>query len=138
MSYELEQLAANESTRFGPDELRARIDKLLNSDGPRFRRLWAYYRNPMRACGVSEADHGSERPYRQAQEWGLPSRITGMRSGADIFAAHPVDGVARKEVVIENGIGWRVDTMVDYLFGKPLVINSAAPDSKRRAIIDQL
>src|SRR5437763_6388051 len=141
MSYDLEQLTADDSSdsgRFTPAQLRRHIDKLLNSDGPRYRRLWAYYRNPMRACGVSDADRGSERPYRQAQEWGLPSRITGMRSGADIFAAQPVDGVARKEVVIENDIGWRVDTMVDYLFGKALVINSAAPDPRRRATIDQL
>ena len=31
--------------------------------------------------------------------------------------------IARKEVVIENDIGWRIEAMVDYLFGKALVID---------------
>src|SRR5262249_18470583 len=102
------------------------------------RRLWAYYRNPMRPGVVPPDEQGSERPYKQAQEWGLPSRITGVRSGAEIFSGASVDGVARKEVVIENDIAWRIDTMVDYLFGKPIVLNSAAVDPDRRAVIEQL
>jgi len=90
------------------------IDRLLNTDGPRYRRLWAYYRNPMTPRGVDADDAGADRPYRQAQEWGLPSRITGVRAaGGDPAAAQPVDGVARKEVVIENDIAWRVDTLVN-------------------------
>src|SRR5262245_51952761 len=119
-----------------PTDLREGIDRLLYTDGPRFRRLWHYYRNTMRACAVPPGESGSERPYRQAQEWGLPSRITGVRGGAEIFAAEDVGDVARKEVVIENDIGWRIDTMVDYLFGKPIVINSAAPSPDRRAVIE--
>ena len=118
--------------------LRDQINALLNVQGPRFRRLWAYYRNPMRPCGVPPEEQGSERPYRQAQEWGLPSRITGLRSGLEIFAASAVDGVARKEVVIENDIAWRIDTIVDYLFGKPIVINSAANDPNRRPLLEAL
>src|SRR2546429_196434 len=58
--------------------------------------------------------------------------------GREMFVGEQVDGVARKEVVIENDIGWRIETMVDYLFGKPLVISSAAPDEKRREIIGAL
>ncbi|MEZ0267728.1 MAG: phage portal protein, partial [Phycisphaerae bacterium] len=81
---------------------------------------------------------GSERPYRQAQEWGLPSRITGVRAGAEPFADAAQTGRARKEVVIENDIGWRVETLVDYLFGKPLVVSSAAPDPARRQVIGRL
>ncbi len=50
----------------------------------------------------------------------------------------PIDEVTRKEVVIENDIGWRVETMIDYLFGKPLVVDSAAPDPSRRALISEL
>src|SRR5258705_3759921 len=82
---------------------------------------------------------GSEPPYRQGQEWGLPARITGVRSGGEPFATDGVHGdVARKEVVIENDIGWRVDTMSDYLFGRPLVVTSAAPNPARREVIGKL
>src|SRR5437016_14175664 len=105
MTYQLDELTASDPSDYSPDQLRERIEKLLHSDSPRYRRLWGYYRNPMRVCGVSDADTGSQRPYRQAQEWGLPSRITGMRSGAEIFSAQPIDQVSRKEVVIENDIG---------------------------------
>jgi hypothetical protein len=142
MSYELKHLLTPTGktlvNHWTAAELRQRIRHLLLSDGPRYRRLWAYYRNLSRACGVDPADAGSGRPYRQAQEWGLPSRITGERSGTEIFGAQAVEGVARKEVVIENDIGWRIDTLVDYLFGKPIVINSAAADPNRRAMIERL
>ncbi|MDB5321946.1 MAG: Phage portal protein Gp6-like, partial [Phycisphaerales bacterium] len=124
------------------ERLAAALDRLIRSDRPRYRRLWAYFKNSMRVCGGSgsaaSGAPGSERPYRQAQEWGLPPRITGMRSGAEPFAGAEQAGVSRKEVVIENDIGWRIDTMVDYLFGKPLVLSSAAPDPKRRALIGKL
>src|SRR5436190_11772615 len=137
MAYQLKRLPGN-SGNSSESTFREQIDKLLGSDGARFRRLWGYYRNPMRACGVPNEEQGSERPCRQAQESGLPSRITGVRAGLEIFSGSPVEQVARKEVVIENDIGWRVDTIVDYLFGKPIVINSAAPDPARRAVIEQL
>jgi hypothetical protein len=114
------------------------VDRLLHIDGPRYRRLWAYYRNPMTTVAVEPGDTGAQRPYRQAQEWGLPSRITAVRSATELDEGIQVDGVSRKEVVIENDIGWRIDTMVDSLFGKPLVISSAAPDTGRRAVISQL
>ncbi|MCC6422395.1 MAG: hypothetical protein IT447_02875 [Phycisphaerales bacterium] len=103
-----------------------------------YRRLWAYYRNPMRLLATDASDQGSTRPYRQAQEWGLPSRLTGVRSGCDLDSAPLPTGVARKEIVIENDIGWRIDTTVDYLFGKPLVIQSAAADPDRRQFITDL
>jgi hypothetical protein len=118
--------------------VRQRIDTLLGGDATRYRRLWMYYRNPMRACALPTDEQGSERPYHQAQEWGLPSRITAVRSGLEVFSGTPVEGVARKEVVIENDITWRIDTMVDYLVGKPIVINSAAADPARRAMIEPL
>ena len=119
------------------EELADRVDQLLTVDRQRYRRLWGYYRNSMRPCGAT-GEGGADRPYRQAQEWGLPSRITGVRYGAEILAGQPVEGVARKEVVIENDIGWRIDTMVDFLFGKPLVITSTAADPERRDQISEL
>src|SRR5688572_23316935 len=124
--------------------LREAVDRLMHVERPRYRRLWGYYRNPMRVCAGSShvaavGSGSSERPYRQAQEWGMPSRITGYKAGAEPFAdALGAGPLARKEVVIENDIAWRVDTMVDYLFGKPLVITSAAPDPARREVIGRL
>ncbi len=122
------------------ERVKGAMDRLVHSERPRYRRLWAYFKNPMRVCRVAGATAGdcAQRPYRQAQEWGLPARITGFCSGAEPFVCADAGGIARKEVVIENDIGWRVETLVDYLFGKPLVISSAAPDAKRREVIGRL
>ncbi len=144
MPYPLKQLENNPIHALTPHELRRATDRLINIDRPRYRRLWAYYRNPMQVWATSvmptpgKADISSDRPYRQAQEWGLPSRITGVRAGTDVLVGQVINGVARKEVVIENDIGWRIDTTVNYLYGKPLVINSTAPDESRRAILSDL
>ena len=122
MGYQLERLKkADGCATVSEERLRSEIERLVRQDGPRFARLWGYYRNPLRVC-AAEGESGSERPYRQAQEWGLPSRITGLRSGGEMFSGEQVDQVQRKEVVIENDVGSRIDTMVDYLFGKPIVI----------------
>ncbi len=121
-----------------PDRLEAALRRLLNAR-PRFRRLWAYFRNPQRiAAPVTGQGQGSERPYRQAQEWGLPPRITGLCAGAEPFADISSTGRARKEVVIENDIAWRIDTMSDYLFGKPFILSSAAKSPARRDLIGRL
>ncbi len=106
--------------------LRQRIEHLLRSDRPRHRRLWDYYRNPLTPSSTIATGH---RPYRQAQEWGLPSRITGRSS---------TDSVTRKEVVIENDIAWRIDTMVDWLFGQPITIRSLATSPERREQIEAI
>jgi hypothetical protein len=112
------------------ERLQIGLDRLIRLERPRLRRLWAYFKNPMRLCGASDGGPaGSEKPYRQAQEWGLPPRITGVRSGGEPFANSAQAGVSRKEVVIENDIGWRIDTMV---------VSSAAPDPKRREQIGKL
>ncbi|HRK32751.1 MAG TPA: hypothetical protein PLD59_16945, partial [Tepidisphaeraceae bacterium] len=103
-----------------------RVDALLAVEAPRLGRLWSYYRNPARPSDASDA---TSSPYRQAQEWGLPRRIKGDPGAADSV---------RREVVIENDIGWRIDTMVDFLFGKELMISSTAPDEGRRRVVTQL
>jgi hypothetical protein len=121
------------------ERLRVAIDRLVGSERPRYRRLWTYFKNPMRVCGASgRGPAGSERPYRQGQEWGLPSRITGYRAGCEPFGDAGTFATTRKEVVVENDIAWRVDTMVDYLFGRPVVITSAAPDPRRRELIGRV
>ena len=115
-------------------DFRRRAARLLEVDAPAYRRMWDYYRNPAAPAADAAPDEAgaSDRPYRQAQEWGLPARITGLRAG------RRVPGVARKEVVVENDIGWRVDTQVDYLFGRPVVLDSAAADPARRREIGEL
>ena len=87
----------------------------------RMDRLWAYYRNQMQdGATVSASQPG--RGYRLAQERGLPARVVGAwdkRSPTPRFVGDD-RGWQRKEVVIENDIAWRVQTMVDFMFGRPL------------------
>jgi hypothetical protein len=132
MAYQLEKLSVD------ADDLRSQIDDLLQAQAQRYRRLWLYYRNPMLPRSVERDEQGSDRPYRQAQEWGLPSRVTGVRASSATINGQPVDGVARKEVVIENDIAWRIDTSIDFLFGKPITISSTVADPNRRQQIESL
>lgn len=101
-------------------------------------RLWNYYRNPLiPAVGVSAGSlNENSRPYFLAQEVGLPARITGVqRSGA---GAERLTDLRRKEVVIENDIGWRIQTMVDFLFGKPIALRSLAEDRDKAVAIERV
>ena len=78
------------------EEIAQRVEQLLTTGRQRYQRLWAYYRNPMRVGGaITEAT--ADRPYRQAQEWGLPPRITGHRAACDVDSSQPLDQVTRKE-----------------------------------------
>jgi hypothetical protein len=119
-----------------PERFAQLLARLENADRPARRRLWNYYRNPMLPCAVAE-ENGSERPYRQAQEWGMPPRITGYHAGQTDLSAHR-NTVARKEVVVENDIAWRVEAMVDHLFGKSLILVSTAADPRRRDALTRL
>ena len=95
-----------------PQGLSEEIQRLLTIERRRHERLWMYYRNPMRPCLVD--DHAlSSRPYQQGQEWGLPPRLTGTRCTEESEAGASINGIARKEIVIENDIAWRIDTMVE-------------------------
>ena len=118
-----------------PSAIHQRLSTFIASDRPALRRLWNYYANPMTVRRDLPGD--STRPYRQGQEWGLPSRISGFITGGDIDLAQPA-GPARKEVVIENEIAWRIDTMIDYLFGRNVILHSAAPDPARAAEIQPI
>jgi len=109
-----------------------------------FVKLWEYYTNRMvepSACGAAERKVSeSGRCYSQAQEYGLPARITGLvhSSEAGLFGARAVTDVQRKEVVIENDIAWRINAAVDFLFGKPTSFVSKAPDAQKRAEIEAI
>src|SRR4030042_1220731 len=91
-----------------------------------FTKLWEYYANRMaETCDNKMSERG--KCYVQAQEYGLPPRITGFAhsASAGIFGGRPVKDVQRKEVVIENDIAWRINAAVDFLFGKPIKIGRA-------------
>lgn len=94
----------------------------------RFERLWRYYRNELRPVRLSDG-----RWYEQGQELGLPTRVLGGRRTAPGTAG---EVVPRREVVIENDIAWRVQLMVDFLFGKPVAIESTARDARTRALVN--
>ncbi len=101
---------------------------------PRLASLWAYYRNPMEPASSLTGRAASGRAYRLAQERGLPPRLTGSwksSTSTDDRAA------ARREIVIENDIAWRLHAMVDFLFAKPIRIVSTASDPALRAVIDR-
>jgi hypothetical protein len=107
-----------------------------------FEKLWEYYANPkmeIQGTGACERKvNESGRCYVQAQEYGLPVRITGLvHSGqVGVFGARSARDVQRKEVVIENDIAWRINAAVDFLFGKPISFVSKSPNGQKRAEIE--
>jgi Phage portal protein, SPP1 Gp6-like len=106
------------------DELR-----LLAARRNRLELFHDYYANPMSPVPVDPLEL-SDRFYRQAQERGLPLRITGQR----LTSQHSLDP-QRKEVVVENDIAWRIDTMVDVLLGRSPLIESTATDPQTRELL---
>ena len=110
----------------------------------RLMKLWEYYANPMQeARSVAGSERGtntSGRCYVQAQEYGLPPRITGLVHSGNVgtFGGQRVRDVQRKEVVIENDIAWRVNAGVEFLFGRPITFVSRSPDSQKRAKIESV
>jgi len=109
-----------------------------------FARLWDYYAN--RTVDVVNGGvagrkvNETGRPYIQAQEYGLPARITGLVRSPQTgqFDARAVRDIQRKEVVIENDIAWRVNAGADFLFGKPISVVSKAPDGRKRDEIESI
>lgn len=123
-----------------PDFSGELLAHLLDHEAPpreaQYRRYWEYYRNPLLP---SDAAYGAmnenSRPYVLAQEVGLPARITGVRRGA---TGESMTDLRRKEVVIENDIGWRVQTMIDFLFGRPVTIRSRAAGAETAAGVERI
>ncbi len=105
-----------------------------------FAKLWEYYANRMESGSSREPGHELGRCYLQAQEYGLPARITGLvhSTNAGVFGAKRIGDVQRKEVVIENDIAWRINATVDFLFGKPVSFVSKSPDEPKRAEIESI
>ncbi|MCK4888272.1 MAG: phage portal protein [Planctomycetes bacterium] len=105
-----------------------------------FGKLWDYYVNQMYDGGSGGEGDTCGRCYRQGQEYGLASRITGYASkaGGGIFSSSKVKNIQRKEVVIENDIAWRISAAVDFLFGKPINFISKSPSSRKRLEIETI
>ncbi|MEK6701976.1 MAG: phage portal protein [Planctomycetota bacterium] len=129
----------------GLDEalLKLVIDEHSAAALPRLDKLWTYYRNPLKPVGRgnphshSSPDSPTSREssgwYTLGQEVGLPQRVTGRGSS-------PTDDDrqrTRREVVIENDIGWRIQTMIDLMFGKPVKIASIAKNEETKATIER-
>jgi hypothetical protein len=141
MSFELEIFA---DEKLQADYVEWLIDEQSANIIRQFNKLWEYYANrTVESLGLSAADrkvNESGRCYIQAQEYGLPARITGLSRSvkAGMFGGEPVKDIQRKEVVIENDIGWRINAAVDFLFGKMISFTSKAADNQRRAKIERV
>ena len=109
------------------------IDEHRTQRLARLTKWWAYFRNASRAGWGPGEVHGGGGSKGLAQEAGLPARLTGRASAAVDDRA-----LTRREIVIENDIAWRIQTMVDFMFGKPVRIESTAPDAGRAALIGQV
>lgn len=104
--------------------LRFMIDEHERLVIPEYERLWSYYRNPSEAVEIRDV-RGRRTVWRPAQAEGLPARLTQAGGG----------GVA-KEIVIENDIGWRIESLVNYVAGGDVRILSRAQDRNMRAIVE--
>jgi hypothetical protein len=119
-------------TRLDGAFVRHLIDEHGRTERPRLSRLWSYYRNALSPTITGLAGARAGRGYTLAQEAGLPPRVVGAGS------AHEDDRArARREVVIENDIAWRIHLMVDFMAGQPSRIVSGASDAQARARIEQ-
>ncbi len=120
------------------------VDEQWADVGRHFSRFWDYYYNQMYALSdvgaVGSKINESSRNYVQAQEYGLPARITGVSySGiSDVSGGRAIRDLQRKEVVIENDITWRINAMVDFLFGKGVSFVSKASGAEKRREIEQI
>jgi hypothetical protein len=125
--------------QFEADYIEWLVDEQSADIQAHFTKLWEYYTNRMVETYDNKMSE-SGRCYVQAQEYGLPPRITGLAHvrNLGVFDAKPVKDVQRKEVVIENDIAWRINAAVDFLFGKPISFVSRAPDGQKRAEIESI
>ena len=118
-------------------DLLARLAWLRDIITPRMERFLGYYRNPTTELAAAfpcpPAATFPMRPFRQFQELGLPARITGFRRCAD-GGSTPIGtlDIQRKEVVIENDIAWRINTLVDFATSRMPSITSTARDPAMR------
>jgi len=130
--------------QLGGDYIEWLVDERSIDMQKRFVKMWDYYANPVQeARSTIRSDkyvNTSGRCYVQAQEYGLPPRITGLvrSSNSGAFGGQRVRDVQRKEVVIENDIAWRINAGVEFLFGRPISFVSKSPESQKRLQIESI
>lgn len=112
-----------------PELLAVLLSEHRTKQIPRLTQLWRYYRNAIEEV-FDSATQGGRR--RLGQEVGLPTRIT-HSPGASPGSS---PGSSKREVVIENDIAWRVHTLVDFMFARPVTIQSLAPAPQRSDAIE--
>lgn len=115
MGWRLSNLGELSGGPLTAEAVEALLKRHVEQTVPRLTVLWNYYRNPMEPAGGWSIGRAAGRAYRLAQERGLPPRLTGRPSGLGMLA-----GDTRREVVIENDIAWRLNAMIDFLFGRPV------------------
>jgi len=99
---------------------------------PRLDKLWTYYRNALEPVARAGSATGNTPAhwYSQPQEIGLPARLTRPGNSASDDRLR-----APRELVIENDIAWRVHSMVDFLFAKPIrFVSTARTQATRDAV----
>ena len=102
----------------------------------RLERFLGYYRNPTSALSRGISLCAAERAFPCGRTGNF--RSWACRRGSPASGAPPTgdacDSVGefqRKEVVIENDIAWRMDTLVDFVAGRLPGITSTAADQAR-------
>jgi len=116
------------------------IDEQWAGINSHFGKLWDYYQNQMySATRMGEVPGENGRGYVQGQEIGIPSRITGnVYTPGGSAESFSFTGRQRKEVVVENDISWRINAMVDFLFGKRVSIVSKVPEVQKRRKVERI
>lgn len=130
MTYRLEPFR---NVPLDQDLLAHLIEEHERETKPRLDRLWRYFRNEL-----APADEGGGSRGWPGQAVGLPERIArgrvgrggsrgrGRRGSDDRFAG---------EIVIENDIAWRVQTLVDFMFpSEPRIASEAREPRTRRRV----
>lgn len=151
MAYRLGSVEAFAEAGLDETYLRLLLEEHREVVVPELERLWAYYRNPSShggaagsgvrpgmGAGVGLGVGGGAGMGVLGQEMGLPSRITGRppTSGLALAQGEAAGYGVRREVVIENDIGWRIQSMVDFMFGKAIRLASRAEDERTRAAVE--
>src|SRR4030065_269946 len=105
MSFEIEVF---NDDKLSADFIDWLVDERACDIASHFNKLWEYYANravETNSLGSSGRKiNSSGRCYVQAQEYGLPARITGLLhlANAGGLGARPVKDIQRKEVVIKK------------------------------------
>lgn len=111
------------------DQIDALLRRHDEHDRPRYERFWSYYRNelPVHTARRVTSATAWRAAHRPAQAMGLPERFS-----------RPLETSGEpREIVIENDIAWRIDSIVDFVFGRPYELRSRAAQPELVADIER-